>query len=120
MVLLVCVVILVLVLVAIICVVIFCVVKQKSNPGQNKGKRPDKPQSTRTSVQNGGDSVTGPGYPNAPSDNEEPGVEYAEINMHLLAPKPEKQDAESDNEAAPLVYADLAFHDNKDAISNIA
>ena len=62
-----------------------------------------------------GNPMTGSENANVTTDNQEFGVEYAEINMHLLAPKPQKQDNESDNEAAPLVYADLAFHDNNDA-----
>ena len=103
--LLMCVVALVLVIFVIIGLVIICAVKRK---------RSDKPLLKRTSDQNEGELGTGPEYANAPRGNEELGVEYAEINMHLLAPKPEKQDNESDDEAAPLVYADLAFHDSKD------
>ena len=50
------------------------------------------------------------------NDNQEPAFEYADIHMHLLAPKPETQTTENDDASAPLVYTDFARHDDQKAL----
>ena len=57
-------------------------------------------------------SSTGPDYANIPNNNNDSGIEYAEINTNLLVPKPKQETEDTETESAPLVYADLAFEEN--------
>ena len=100
-----------------IILLVVCIKRRRTNERKSTNTYQQNPSIRPNNEHSPNPQANDPEVSNTNADQDQ-GVEYAEINMKLLAPRPEQKPKENanDQDVAPLIYAELAFHDNNKRI----